>query len=88
LDSAQSKKNPNPGPDEAHMTAEERIAIRLDAEQRLRELRSVAAALWVDRDDPVVLNELTGVLSQMRAAELALRDAQPLEATDSVDRSI
>lgn len=36
----------------------EQTAVRLDAENRLKELRQVHAALSSDRDDPEVLSEL------------------------------
>lgn len=56
-------------------TEPELEAIRLDAQQRLVELRRVAAALWGDRDDPAVLSELTAILGAIRQAEAALRFA-------------
>ena len=55
------------------MTSAEAAAVRADAERRLVELRRVARALWRDRDDPVVLSELTSILGAMRQAEQVLR---------------
>ena len=54
------------------MNAVELAAVRADAEQRLEDLRRVAVVLWPDRDDPLVLSELTTVLSGIRAAEAVI----------------
>lgn len=51
----------------------EQDAIRVDAEQRIAELRNVARELWRDRDDPAVMSELVGVIGQLRQAEQALQ---------------
>lgn len=55
------------------MTRTEHDALRVDAEQRVTELRAVAKTLWPDRDDAQVLSHLLSVLSQLRAAEAALK---------------
>ena len=52
--------------------APEQTAIVSDAETRVAELRAVARRLWPDRDDGMVLSELTVVLGQLRAAEAEL----------------
>ena len=54
----------------------ERDALVRDARQRLAELRQVAETLWPDRDDPQVLSELTAIISQIRAAEAAIRTGE------------
>lgn len=53
-------------------TLDEQTAICIDAEQRLRELRALAAVLRRDCDDGEVLSELTSVESQIASAEAAL----------------
>jgi len=54
------------------MTADEQHAICIDAEQRLAALHREHRALWADRDDALVMSELTIVESQMRSARQAI----------------
>jgi hypothetical protein len=54
------------------MTSAEVQAIRRDARDRLNELVAVRDLLMPDRDDPVVLSELTVIESQIKAAKEAL----------------
>ena len=51
----------------------EKAAIITDAQIRLKELKAVAETLRPDRDDPLVLSELTTIESQISACEKALR---------------
>lgn len=44
-----------------------------DARRKLCELHRVRAALWPDRDDPMVMCELVTVVSEIAAAEAELR---------------
>lgn len=54
----------------------EETAVRLDAEQRIEQLRALQAVLEPDADDPYVLSELIVLRSEITAAEQALQDAQ------------
>jgi hypothetical protein len=53
-------------------TADERAAIRADANKRLAELKAVQCALWPDRRDPTVRAELEAVESEILSAEAVL----------------
>lgn len=57
-------------------------AARQDAQQRVTELRQVAARLWADRDDGQVLSELLSVIDQLRAAEAELKAHTANETTE------
>jgi hypothetical protein len=54
------------------MTSAEVQAIRRDARDRLNELVAVRDLLAPDRDDPLVMSELTVIESQIKAAKEAL----------------
>jgi hypothetical protein len=54
------------------MTSAEVQAIRRDARDRLNELVAVRELLLPDRDDPLVMSELTAIASQIKAAKEAL----------------
>jgi hypothetical protein len=54
------------------MTSAEVQAVRTDARARLTELVAVRDLLMPDRDDPLVLSELTAIESQIKAAKEAL----------------
>ena len=47
-------------------------AIRTDAQRRLAELKAVRDVLLPDRDDPLVLSELSTIASEIASAERAL----------------
>jgi hypothetical protein len=53
-------------------TVGEQAATRADAKRRLAELIAVRALLWPDRDDALVICELTSVQSQVNACEREL----------------
>ena len=55
------------------MNAAGKQSTREDAERRVAELEAVRRALWDDRDDPMVMSELSIIQSQLRAAQEALR---------------
>jgi two-component SAPR family response regulator len=57
----------------ARAHAEEDVAIQVDAERRVRELRRVIERLWPDRDDSAVMSELTSLFGQLRQAEGELK---------------
>jgi hypothetical protein len=54
------------------MTTTETSAVRADAKARRAELLAVKALLLPDSDDPVVMSELTSIMSALDACERAL----------------
>jgi hypothetical protein len=54
------------------MSTAETSAIRTDARARLLELEAVKKAIIDDRDDPLVMSELTSIQSAIDACEQAL----------------
>jgi hypothetical protein len=64
----------------------EQVAIDTDAKRRVSELFAVRTALLPDRDDPMVLSELTAVESELRSAIEAVRPPGVGRALDGTAR--
>ena len=54
--------------------ADERLAVRVEAERQIRALFATRDRLLPDADDPAVLSELTVVERQIRLALAVVRD--------------